>query len=287
MSPHRRGRRNSAQAAGRQPIPAGPPGSGHPRTGRKPTARTRGLGRAAADRRWRTGILRRRPAGRKADQAAAPIRRGIHHHRHEGSLALPPGRGICAHASGKQGASARRPPGTRLSKHSCGRDRSPATRDGSGRPKPASPSGNCSARRAPAIVDPGTTAAWEAEFDRLTAGDGKGWMTLVDRLAAETARAVEGIGKEEKHALDGLDRGSAKPRQTGTGGGRAGNGSASEKQLALIRKLARERGEDAARRPARRDERKGGLGRDRQADGRQAVRAGPARAGTRRRRRAG
>ncbi len=98
-------------------------------------------------------------------------------------------------------------------------------------------------RRAPGIVDPGMTAAWEAEFDRLQGGDGAGWMALVDRLAAEAGRAVEGIAGEDRQALTGLDRGAATPGKGAKGkGGGGGSGKASDKQLAFIRKLEKERG---------------------------------------------
>ena len=97
--------------------------------------------------------------------------------------------------------------------------------------------------RAPALVDPGTTAAWEAEFDRLAEGDGAGWMELVGRLAAEAESAVAGILGEPAEALAGLGRGRHRaPGQRRAGGG-AGKGPASDRQAALIRKLAGERGE--------------------------------------------
>ena len=95
--------------------------------------------------------------------------------------------------------------------------------------------------RAPGCVDPGTTAAWESEFDRLVQNGGAGWMRLVDRLAAEARKAVEGICGAGEGILDGLDRGSGgKPAKRRTGGGKM----ASEKQLNFIRKLAGERGEE-------------------------------------------
>ena len=99
-------------------------------------------------------------------------------------------------------------------------------------------------RRAPAIVDPGTTAAWEAEFDRIAAGDGRGWMELVDRLAQATATAVAEIEGETEGALDGLDRGQAAGPGRRRGRAKAGKGPASDRQLNLIRKLAAERGEE-------------------------------------------
>ncbi len=99
--------------------------------------------------------------------------------------------------------------------------------------------------RAPALVDPGTTAAWEAEFDRLAAGDGADWMELVGRLAKEAESAVAGILGEPGNALAGLERGRRRApdaRRGSAGGGTAA--TATVKQLAFLRKLAGERGEE-------------------------------------------
>ncbi len=99
------------------------------------------------------------------------------------------------------------------------------------------------ARRAPGLVDPGMTAAWEAEFDRLIAAPGQDWMKLVDRLAAEAQKAVAGILDEEKNTLAGLERGRHRPRGPRRGKPDGGAGPATGKQIAFLRKLAGERGE--------------------------------------------